>query len=861
MEQRPGFAAPLLVLLLLVYAVPGCAQPEFDLRTTLHDAPDVAQFAPAAVEPDPDATLLIVHYRRADGNYDNWNLWAWAPDQQGAAHGFTQRDKFGAYTVARLPAGLERVGFIVRRGEWEAKDVDRDRWVEVDGRGIAEAWVVSGDEQAYDDPQTIDLSLRVRSAFLDRRDRVTLTLSQAIDTDAVSPRDLEVTAGDRSFKVRRVRPAGDDATTRDVYLYLSRRIPPGALDEPLRLAWPGFRPADIAVRDALSDRAVAPTHARLGPDYHAEHTIFRTWSPVSSRAELLLYESATAAEPNEVVPMNRGQAGQWQAYVEGDLHGRYYQYRFHSYGQARTVADIHAFAATRDSTRSMVVDLDRTDPDGWDEHPIPKLNSPADEVIYEIHVRDYSVSDPNVPEAHRGKYLGMTHHSPGGEGKVSTSLTHLKELGVTAVHLLPIQDFGAAPGEYNWGYWTTLFNVPESQYSTTPEDPANTIRELKQTIQTLHEHDIRVIMDVVYNHTSSSWEWSAFDQTVPWHYFRTTRDGHLRNDAGVGNSIADERPMVRKYIIDSLLFWADEYKIDGFRFDLLGTHHPETMRAIARELHKLRPDLTIYGEPWTGGGPTYFLKGAQRGMGVAVFNDHIRNAVRGDLDGTHTGFATGPGGDLAAVRRGVAGAIDDFADAPTESVNYVSAHDNRTFWDKIEHSHDGLDDATKRSMVKLAHGIVLTSQGVAFIHGGADYARTKGGHHNSYNAGDAVNQFDWARKAEYRDVHDYLAGLIDIRRPHPALRLRSAREVRRALSWRDAPHGVLAYTLNGRRVGDTWGELFVAYNGEPDARRVSLPDGDWAVVADADTAGTQKLRTVRGSVELPGYSLVIAYRE
>ncbi|MEZ6319022.1 MAG: alpha-amylase family glycosyl hydrolase [Phycisphaerales bacterium] len=466
------------------------------------------------------------------------------------------------------------------------------------------------------------------------------------------------------------------------------------------------------------------------------------------------------------------------------------------------------------------------------------------------------MADQSCPPELRGTYLGLVHDHP---GEVSSGLSHLTDLGVTAVHLLPIHDFPAKPGEYNWGYWTALFNVPESGYSTDPSDPTAPIRELKSAIQQLHAAGIRVILDVVYNHTSSSFADSAFDQAVPWYYFRSTPDGRLRNDAGVGNSIADERPMVRDYILDSLKFWLTEYQVDGFRFDLVGTHTPETVREVCDELTAIRPDITLYGEPWTGGGPLQFGKGAQRGLPFAVFNDHLRNAIRGDLDGTATGFATGPGGDTNAIRSGVAGAIDDFADEPTESINYVSAHDNRTLWDKLEYTHPNLDDATKRSMQKLSLGIVLTSQGVAFLHGGSDFCRTKGGNHNSYSAGDGVNKFDWWRKSQYLDVFHYVAALVQLRREHPAFRMPTAEGVRANLAFLPADD-LVAFTLDGAAVGDEWSSILVAYNGDPGPRSLRLPEGSWTLVVDADHAGQDPLGQVRGRVDVPGYSMIVAYR-
>ncbi|MEM9294777.1 MAG: type I pullulanase [Planctomycetota bacterium] len=828
-------------------------------------APDLRRVK--AVEPRPKAgkTIAVVHYRRPSGDYQGWNLWAWAEGAEGQSFPFRHRDAFGVYAVVELPQRLDRVNFLVRKGDWDAKDVDWDRSVPVGDSGAAEVWLVSEDPQVYEDPKTIDFGVKARAAFLDALDHVSLSLTRPARAASLEPGEAYLAVGERKVAVasaQTVEPS-DEGFSNKLRIQLAEALSTEDLAEPLALHVPGLKTVQVVPRDALIDPQLVAVDAELGVflDRDAGNTTFRTWSPVSESVEALLFRGADDKEPYQTLPLQAAGRGLWEAVAPESLDGVYYQYRFTTGERVRVAADIHGFAASADSGKTMVVDLRATDPPGFREYDPPAIDRPTDEVIYEIHVRDFSVFDPNAPKANRGKYLGLI--TPGqAKGKTpSTGLQHLKDLGVSAVHLLPIQDFGSERHEYNWGYWTSLFNVPEAQYGTDPDDPAQTIRELKQTIQTLHENDVRVILDVVYNHTSSSGPSSPFENTVPGYYFRTNFDGSLRNDAGVGNSIADERPMVREYIADSLEFWVREYKVDGFRFDLVGTHHPETVKYFTDRLRKIRPDITLYGEPWTGGGPTYFPKGAQRGTGFAVFNDHLRNAVRGDLDGDSTGFGTGEGGDLHAVKVGAAGGIDDFADHPHESVNYVSAHDNRTFWDKLEYTHGAGDDETFRKMQKLAHGVVLTSQGIAFIHGGADFARTKGGNHNSYNAGDEVNKFDWDRKAEYHDVHEYVAGLVALRRAQPAFRMATSSEVRRGVSFLTAPDGVIAFALDGRVVGDGWRKIVVAYNGEPGSQRITLPPGAWNVVVDDQNAGDQPIGQAERRVTLPGYSMWVGYQD
>lgn len=873
-----AFCPLLLSFVASCTAAPAAAPTPEAASEKLADSIDLAELNAQAA--------LILHYHRPDGDYTGWNAWVWTDTGEGQAYPFDRETAFGRAAIIAVDRAPERYGFIIRRGNWEMKDVDRDRFINNPESDVAEVWVNAGDPNVYGDAEQVDLAPRLTAAFLDADNRLTVASTTPLKSRDLHDAKLVTAHGE--VPVKRMTKSDEQADGRIVYdLKLDKAITSAMLTDAMTLQVTGYDAVPVYARDVLDHKRFVALDAELGPQTTADATTFRTWSPVASSIELLLYGNRADQEPTETIALQRVESssektsggGIWETTVNRDLHGTPYQYRFTSYGTQRTVADIHCFAALPGSEFSVVVDLDRTDPEGFTDHTPPKLENPTDEVVYEIHVRDFTVTDPNCPPELKGTYAGLAlpgTPEPGDEDGITSGVAHLKELGVTAVHLLPIQDFGNERHNYNWGYWTSLFNVPESDYSQTPDDPAATIRELKQTIQTLHENDIRVILDVVYNHTSSSYESSPFDQAVPWYYFRTDAEGNLRNDAGVGNSVADERAMVRKYIVDSLLFWATEYKVDGFRFDLLGTHHPETVEQLTDELREIRPDLTIYGEPWTGGGPTHFPKGAQRGLGLAVFNDHLRNAVRGDLDGKATGFANGPpaapgstpgkhhdSDNIEQIRNGIAGAIDDFADDPTETVNYVSAHDNRTLWDKLVYTLPDATDQEKRAMHKLALGVVVTSQGIPFLHGGSDLARTKDGDHNSYNKGDAVNAFGWDRKAEYRDIHDYVAGLIELRRAHPAFRLTTEKQVRKHLHFEfddDSPAGVVIYRLDGKAVGDSWNTILVALNGSPETHAVDLPKGDWNIVVNDIDAGTDTLGVAHGDFKMAPFSMLVVHK-
>jgi pullulanase len=805
---------------------------------------------------DPTGTSLaertvVVHYWRPDGDYAGWNLWVWNEGAQGRSVPFLS-GKDDAVATFTADDGVTRLGFLVRKGEWERKDIDQDRFIELKPRGRTEVWLAAGQAAVHASAKAIDRSSTFVGAFLDGRDQVTLVMTGPMDEKARKAVKVRLDAKAVPFSSIKPDRGGDGRPT--FTITLAKPVDDASIARLTVDVGGTARP--VIARGVLDDPAFRALDAVLGPACTKERTRVATWSPVSSAVELELFEKGMAA-PSRTIPLSAGAKGTWSAEVPGDLHGVPYRIAFSHYGQRRAAADIHAVAATADSSFSVFADLSRLEPAGWSADRGPTLAQPTDEVLYELHVRDFTVADASCPADLRGSYLGLVHE--GSAAGSPTALAHLRRMGITAVHLMPIHDFGAKPDEYNWGYWTTLFNVPEGNFAADHRDPLAPVRELRQAVQGLHAAGIRVVLDVVYNHTSSSGDASAFDATVPGWFFRTARDGALMNDAGCGNSVADERPMVRKYILDSLGHWLRQYHVDGFRFDLLGTHDPATVRAIVERVRSIRPDATLYGEPWTGGGPIRFGKGAQKGTGMAVFNDHLRNALRGDLDGDRTGFANGPGGDRDAVKRGIMGSIDDFTAAPSESINYVSAHDNLCLVDKLERSAKGATGAEREAMLRLAVGIVLLSQGIPFLEGGCEIGRTKGGDHNSYMSGDRVNGFDWKRAAQWQSTADWIAGMIALRRAHPALRMTDAAKVRRSVQWLDAG-SMLAWTIDGRAAGDGARTLLVVLNGEPRAGSMNLPAGDWSVLANAQRAGTEPVGAVDGSVTVPPWSLVVLAR-
>jgi len=658
----------------------------------------------------------------------------------------------------------------------------------------------------------------------------------------------------------------------------------------------------------------------LGLTYTRASSTFKLWAPTARQVSIVVFEDegsynasgwVTEHDGGQASDMTRDEDGIWSVKLAGDWAGYYYMYRITHEDQRTEVAvDPYARAVSANGQRTAIIDLDTTHPPDWELDVKPVFQRPVDAVIYELHVRDFS-SDPHADIPYKGKFLAFTASGLTDRAGHRIGVDHLAELGVTHVHLLPVADYqtvneleSAEEGTtfrapYNWGYDPQHYNVPEGSYATDPRDPAVRIREFKALVQSLHRQGIRVVLDVVYNHTYGVDE-GPFNKIVPGYFYRYRADGTLSNGSGVGNELATERPMVRKYIIDSLLYWAEEYHVDGFRFDLMGLIDTDTMNELTRELREqIDPAMLIYGEPWTGGDSPLdrkTLKGTQRGQGFAVFNDHFRSAIKGDSDGSGKGYVTGADGMEHELLKGIAGAIDDFTSSPVETVNYVTAHDNLNLWDKIATTmnlrhelgfpawRDGqpveggsaesavkaadpyryvdADDVLNHEMVRrslLSTGILLTSQGIPFLHAGDEILRSKAGDQNSYRSGDAVNAIPWANKSRFRPVFDYYRGLIHLRRTHPAFRMINADQIRNHLRIIRADGNVVIFMLQDGANQDSWNRIMVAYNATAYQQQIHLPEGEWHVVVNDHQAGTDSIGKVSGIVPVERWSLMVLY--
>lgn len=635
----------------------------------------------------------------------------------------------------------------------------------------------------------------------------------------------------------------------------------------------------------------------LGVSYTPDRTTIKVWSPAVKMVELRLYDQPLGGEPKETIQMQREAFGVWVSLLEGDRKGTFYTVRTQrqdgSWGKEKP--DPYATAVGTNGERGCIVDLDATDPDGWVNDRRPPFAHPSQAVIYELHVRDLS-SHPGSGITNRGKFLGLTETGTTLEdadnplsGKIPTGLDHILSLGVTHIHLLPSFDYASVDEsqldkpQFNWGYDPKNYNAPEGSYSTDPANASVRIREFKQMVQTLHSKGLRVVMDVVYNHTFSG-EDSPLNQTVPGYYYRHAPDGNFSDASACGNETASERPMMRRFMIQSLKHWVEEYHVDGFRFDLMAIHDIETMNQISRELHEVAPSILLYGEGWTAGASP--LPEAQQALKkythrldrIAAFSDDMRDGIKGTWSNVEDrGFASG---DTSADKRervkyGIAGGIahpqidhrltpylpEPWAAQPTQTINYVACHDNHTLWDRFLGSNPDDSEADRIRMHLLSNTIVMTSQGIPFLHAGTEFLRTKHGEENSYNLPDSINWLDWTRRAKYDGIVRFYRQLIQLRKDHPAFRMENADLVRDNLAFlpTDSPH-LIAYRLNGDAVGDTWSEIIVVLHGGRSAATYQVPDGQWQVVLEGDQINQESIRPHSGTLQLPPTTAVIMVR-
>ncbi len=621
----------------------------------------------------------------------------------------------------------------------------------------------------------------------------------------------------------------------------------------------------------------------------ASGTHFTLWSPKADAAEVRIYNTDRNTPPVETLQMKRGQQGTWRASVPQQLYGKFYTFAVTVDGkQLDETPGIWAKAAGTNGHRAAIIDFANTNPEGWNSDKGPATPNITDAVIYEMHHRDFSMH-PSSGIVHKGKFLALTEpatKSPNGD---ATGIDHLKELGVTHVHILPSYDYNSVDesqlpsNQYNWGYDPYNYNTPEGSYSTDPSVPETRVKEMKKMVKALHDAGIGVIMDVVYNHTADN-DKSNFSLTAPGYFYRHRPDGSYSDASGCGNETASERRMMSDFIVNSVKYWAKEYHIDGFRFDLMAIHDTETMNRVAKELKAINPDIIIYGEGWTAGdSPLPVEKRAlkenvDKMEGIAVFSDDIRDAVKGHYsNAADRGFATGKPGNEETVKIGIVASTAHpqvdyskgnnskfaYAGAPTEIINYVSCHDDLNLTDKLAKSMPGSTEAERQRAARLAQTIVFTSQGAPFMFAGEEVFRDKKGVHNSFKSPDSVNAIDWTLKNKNHDQFDYYRELIALRKAHPAFRMTTAGDIAKNIVFDkvNVPN-VVSYSIRNNANGDKWKEIKLVFNGSGETYEARIPKGNWTIIAEDGKIKADGMGTTRGGkVAVAPTSALILARE
>jgi pullulanase len=847
---------------------------------------------------DSGDTLIVYYYRYME-DYAGWNMWIWPADGQsgGSSYPFNTPDAEGFVTAhIVLPEIKGDLGMIVRKSEpgkdWVEKDGNKDRFT-----GEKEVWLVQGDPVVYTEKPDIT-DPPITFAVADSADKVTVYLLK-------KPSDygsFAVYEGDKKLPGKSEQ--GKSAS--QIIISLDEKIAAVSKLYIVRDESGGYKDKPVSMRNILDNYYYGGND--LGLSYRATEAVFKLWSPTAASVSVALYDDAGIYNPNGQVrdnetenlyPMQKDpQSGLWSVSIQGNLEGKYYLYRVefaegvNPIGQTVNYAvDPYAVAVSANGQRTAIVNMTDTNPPGWSSSK-PPFTAMQDAILYELHVRDFSI-DENSGMKNKGKFLAFTEHGAKNSAGFPTGIDHLAGLGITHVHLLPSFDFAtvneltvddpaSAKPKFNWGYDPQNYNVPEGSYSTDSRNPRLRITEFKQMVQALHDAGIRVVMDVVYNHTFQSGA-GPFDHIVPVYYYRTTDTGDLANGSACGNEVASERPMVRKYIIDSVMYWAKEYNIDGFRFDLMGLIDTPTIQQLTTELRsKIDPSIIIYGEPWQAGGSVLpqelqTIIGAQKGLGFAVFNDRIRTAIKGGSDDDTRGFASGEPEQEEGIVKGIIGSVNDFTACASESINYVTAHDNLNLWDKMALSLGTTDLATEPyalidpaknlldneavKAVLLANGIVFTSQGIPFFQAGDEFLRSKFGDHNSYASPDSINMIRWENAALYRPVIEYYAGLIKLRKEHPAFRMDSKEDIERHIEISNESDNVVSFILRENANGDPWRTLFIAYNADSKPVSLDLPQTAhlWYQVVNSQKAGTETLAKINGKVTIPPLSLAVLH--
>ena len=824
----------------------------------------------------------IIFYWDADGaNLDNCDMWIWFPNADGRGYLFHPCE-YGAKVVLNVPADVEKVGFIVRRDcsepggtSWGSatKDFDGDRFANITGE-VTEVYLKSADGHQYlsrDGGKTLYEELTFNLAAISGMNEIQYFINPAARIESLD--QVRVTEGDRKLEVTGLSSLNNSVVTGKITL--GEELD---LSKIYTVEIEGYGAKDAVPTKVFDSPAFRERYTYEGDDLGAvlteTGTRFKVWAPTANRVRLKLYEAGNGGDAFETIEMERGEQGVWSAETATGA-GTYYTYLVNTSAGEQEAVDPYARAVGVNGDRGMVADLDATDPEGFaEDRYYDGINAYNEAVIWEVHVRDFS--NKLASSQYPGKYLAFTEKGLKNSSGEAAGIDYLADLGVTHVHLQPVYDFATVDESkegtgFNWGYDPKNYNAPEGSYSTDPFHGEVRIREFKQMVQALHENGMGVVMDVVYNHTYSAD--SCLNRIVPYYYYRYDGMGKLSNGSGCGNETASERPMVRKYIVDSVRYWAEEYHVDGFRFDLMALHDTDTMQAVEQAVHAVNPKAIIYGEGWTGGTSPLMepLRASQANIrkvtasegaigAVSVFNASIRDGLKGSVfDAKEKGYVSGnvSKGNAENVIFGLTGGIKSKAVSwhvkDNGVINYMSCHDNHTLFDRLLSSNPDDSLEARLRMNRFGISIIMIGKGTPFFLAGEELLRTKNGDSNSYNSGDEVNNIRWDELAAGSDtmaMRDFYRSLIAMRKANPFL-----------------TKADLTCTVgreNAIEVIYTEDEKTVAYaliNPSGSTFTQALPEGNWTVLMQNETVSPEGGETVSGTAQVEGRSVLLVKAE
>lgn len=790
---------------------------------------------------------LIVHYKRINDDYQGWSLWVWnkTDNKEGFEVKQSTIDSFGIIFEINTTTGLEfkEIGILPKFRNWENKE-PFDRFFYYNGQ--KEIYVVEGDKEIYTSLDEIIISTKILQVLYDEPNIIRIVSNRSLLYDDPSTFKIKNKETGKIIVPLRITKRQLNVTYLDIETLNIEDVRSGnyflVLDNKEFL---------IEVGEVSSVKADSKI---LGEIYQEDKIKLRVFS-TAKELNIILKKEENSKEI--IIPFNYTDNFIWEI----DLSTSYYNYlyRYEAIYPTKKLYGIDPYAKlTYDNNKWAILSDDKTK---TIEGPVFDISQT---IIYEISIRDFTI-DENSGVKNRGKYLGLVEENttiPQSK-EILTGISHMKELGVNAVQIMPFYDFekDENSNDYDWGYMPVSFNSPDGWFSVNKKEK---IREVKEMINAFHKNQIKVIMDVVYNHTAETKDkLYNFNAIAYDYYYRKKPDNTYYNGSGCGNEFKTESEYGRKFLLDSLKYWVKEYKIDGFRFDLMGLIDIGTVEKIIKELREIKPDIIIYGEPWHAGGTPVkgVEKGSQKNRGFAVFNDDLRDALKGNVFNINDQGYVQSGSYRDKVMKGIRGSIESFAESPLETINYVSCHDNHTLFDRLSFSNSGSDINTIIKQDKLAQAIIFVSQGIPFIHSGEEFLRTKKGNENSYNAGDDINKIEWKRKKDFYDVFTYYRDLIKLRKEHPAFRMKTKKEVMENIKFYEElgikiKEPQIAFIIDGKEVNDSWNKILILINPEKKPVSFVLPEGNWMLEFDGN-GSVKDAKKFSKEISLPPISLYI----